>query len=35
MTTQRWQAIYEQLKSLGILEGQVDPTTAYSLKFLQ
>jgi NitT/TauT family transport system substrate-binding protein len=35
MTTQRWQAIYEQLKSLGILEGQLDPTTAYSLKFLQ
>jgi NitT/TauT family transport system substrate-binding protein len=35
MTAQRWQATYEQLKSLGILERQLDPTTAYSLKFLQ
>jgi NitT/TauT family transport system substrate-binding protein len=35
MTAQRWQATYEQLKSLGILQGQLDPTTAYSLKFLQ
>ncbi|MGA7342621.1 MAG: ABC transporter substrate-binding protein [Terracidiphilus sp.] len=35
MTARRWQTGYEQLKSLGILEGPLDPTTAYSLKFLQ
>lgn len=35
MTAERWQATYEQLKSLGILSGPVDPTTAYSLKFVQ
>jgi NitT/TauT family transport system substrate-binding protein len=35
MTAQRWQATYDQLKSLGILQGQLDPTTAYSLKFLR
>ena len=34
MDAQRWQAGYEQLKSLGILQGPLDPATAYSLKFL-
>ena len=35
MTAARWQAGYEQLKELGILQGPLDPTTAYSLKFLE
>ena len=35
MTAARWQTSYEQLKSLGILQGQVDPTKAYSLQFAQ
>jgi NitT/TauT family transport system substrate-binding protein len=35
MTPERWQATYEQLKSLGILSGPVDPGSAYSLKFVQ
>jgi NitT/TauT family transport system substrate-binding protein len=35
MTAARWTAGYEQLKSLGILEGQVDPATTYSLQFAQ
>jgi NitT/TauT family transport system substrate-binding protein len=35
MTAARWQTGYEQLKSLGILEGPLDPTAAYTLKFLQ
>ncbi len=35
MTAERWQATYEQLKSLGIISGSIDPTTAYSLKFVQ
>ena len=35
MTAARWQTSYEQLKSLGILHGPLDPTTAYSLKFAQ
>jgi NitT/TauT family transport system substrate-binding protein len=35
MTAARWQASYEQLKALGILQGPLDPTTAYSLKFAQ
>ncbi len=34
MTAARWQTSYEQLKSLGILHGPIDPTTAYSLKFV-
>jgi NitT/TauT family transport system substrate-binding protein len=34
MTAARWQASYEQLKSLGILHGPLDPTTAYSLQFV-
>ena len=33
MTAARWEASYEQLKTLGILHGPIDPTTAYSLKF--
>lgn len=33
MTAARWNATYEQLKSLGILQGPVDPSTAYSLQF--
>jgi NitT/TauT family transport system substrate-binding protein len=35
MTTERWQATYEQLKSLGILSRPVDPAGAYSLKFVE
>jgi len=35
MTAERWQATYEQLKSLGILSGPVNPASAYSLKFVQ
>jgi hypothetical protein len=35
MTAERWQATYEQLKSLGILNGPVDPAGAYSLKFVE
>jgi NitT/TauT family transport system substrate-binding protein len=35
MTAARWQASYGQLKALGILQGPLDPTTAYSLKFAQ
>ena len=34
MKAARWQISYEQLKSLGILHGSIDPTTAYSLKFV-
>jgi NitT/TauT family transport system substrate-binding protein len=34
MNPARWQAEYEQLKSLGILHGPLDPTTAYTLRFL-
>jgi NitT/TauT family transport system substrate-binding protein len=34
MAAPRWQTSYEQLKLLGILQGPLDPTTAYSLKFL-
>jgi NitT/TauT family transport system substrate-binding protein len=34
MTAARWQAEYEQLKSLGILHGSLDPTTAYTLRYL-
>ena len=33
MTAARWNATYEQLKSLGILQGPVDPSTAYTLQF--
>jgi NitT/TauT family transport system substrate-binding protein len=35
MTAARWQAGYEQLKSLGILHGPFDLTSAYSLQFTQ
>lgn len=35
MTAERWQTLYEQLKSLGILHGSIDPTTAFTLKFVQ
>jgi NitT/TauT family transport system substrate-binding protein len=34
MTAERWQAGYEQLKSLGIVKESFDPASAYSLKFL-
>jgi NitT/TauT family transport system substrate-binding protein len=34
MTADRWNASYDQLKSLGILHGPVDPAATYSLKFL-
>src|ERR1035438_2930645 len=34
MTAARWQTSYEQLKSLGILHGPVDPTTTYSQTFV-
>jgi len=35
MSAARWQAGYDQLKSLGILQGPVDLTSAYSLQFAQ
>jgi NitT/TauT family transport system substrate-binding protein len=35
MTTQRWQSAFDQLKSLGILHKNFDPSTAYALKFAQ
>lgn len=35
MSAARWNAGYQQLKSLGILEGPLDPATAYSLQFAQ
>jgi NitT/TauT family transport system substrate-binding protein len=35
MTTARWEASYDQLKSLDILHGPLDPATAYSLQFAQ
>lgn len=35
MDPARWQITYEQLKSLGILQGAVDPATTYSLNFVQ
>lgn len=35
MTEARWQTGYQQLKALGILQGPLDPTTAYSLKFVE
>jgi NitT/TauT family transport system substrate-binding protein len=35
MTAERWQTLYGQLKSLGILHGPVDPATTYTLKFLE
>jgi NitT/TauT family transport system substrate-binding protein len=34
MTARRWQTSYEQLKSLGILKGPVNPESVYSLKFV-
>jgi NitT/TauT family transport system substrate-binding protein len=34
MTSERWAATYEQLSTLGILRRPIDPTTAYTLKFL-
>ena len=34
MTAARWQTNYEQLKSLGILHGPVNPVTTYSLTFV-
>jgi NitT/TauT family transport system substrate-binding protein len=33
MTAARWQTNYEQLKTLGILHGPVDPATTYALNF--
>lgn len=35
MTADRWQTSYQQLKSLGILTGPVDPSATYSLKFVR
>lgn len=35
MNAARWQASYEQLKSLGILHGPVNPAECYSLNFAQ
>jgi NitT/TauT family transport system substrate-binding protein len=34
MTADRWKTGYEQLKSLGILNGPLDASTTYSLKFV-
>jgi len=35
MTSARWQATCDQLKSLGIVQASFDPATAYSLQFVQ
>ena len=35
MSAARWKASYEQLMSLNILDGPLDPSTAYDLKFAQ
>ena len=35
MTAARWQTAYDQLKTLGILQGPSDPSTAYALNFVQ
>jgi NitT/TauT family transport system substrate-binding protein len=35
MTADRWMATYEQLKSLGILHGPVNPAAVYSPRFAQ
>ncbi len=35
MTADRWMATYEQLKSLGILHGPVNPAAMYSLEFVR
>jgi NitT/TauT family transport system substrate-binding protein len=35
MSAERWETTCGQLKSLGLVQGQLDPTTAYSLRFLQ
>jgi NitT/TauT family transport system substrate-binding protein len=35
MTAARWQTNYEQLKSLGILHGPIDPAQCYALQFAQ
>jgi NitT/TauT family transport system substrate-binding protein len=34
MSAARWQASYDQLKSLGILHGALDPATGYTLQFV-
>ena len=34
MTAARWQTNYEQLKSLGVLHGPLDPATTYTLTFV-
>jgi NitT/TauT family transport system substrate-binding protein len=34
MTAARWQATYQQLKSLGILQSPIDPSSAYTLKYI-
>jgi hypothetical protein len=35
MSAARWTASYEQLKSLNILDGPLDPSTTFDLKFAQ
>ena len=35
MTAERWQTAFNQLKTLGILHENFDPSTAYALKFAQ
>jgi len=35
MTVERWQTSFNQLKSLGIVNGSFDSTATYSLKFVQ
>jgi NitT/TauT family transport system substrate-binding protein len=34
MKAERWQACYQQLRSLGILNGPIDPAAVYSLAFV-
>jgi NitT/TauT family transport system substrate-binding protein len=35
MTSDRWHSSFDQLKSLGIVHTDLDPTTTYALKFVQ
>jgi len=34
MTAERWATINQQLTALGVIKNRIDPTTAYTLKFL-
>jgi len=34
MTAERWSTINDQLTNLGVVKNRIDPTIAYTLKFL-